>query len=433
MMNSQDRPLKDRLHLKTVRQTTAQENAQGRTTRKPSPEAPPEEESFYQEGSPLSYLKEGLHNEDILLGDGFLERGSTMMLIAQSGVGKSSAAMQACCCWACGKSAFDFQQPADKPLSIVMIQNEDSRNDLYRQSLVLGGMGFDLETQELIDKNFRIITLRGKLGPTAVMAIRKILDTKSSTDLLVINPMSAYAKGDLTKPEDCVEFLYGQFSPLLDDYHCGGWLLQHTPKMTGGRRAAQKEWTSYDYMYSGAGAATITNYARGIVTIDSIGNSQTFAWRVAKRIRESGWPTETQFHKWHVLPTGCRLWVPASVADTREAQNHSSKKLEDLYKLVPAALEPIPKKFLMCKAMDEEGFTRRQYEGLLDEALNSSTPEDLRLYQWDIYNPEGGHYLAICRRLQPEDEKPDAVKARIKREKEEAGGKIVNISQNITS
>jgi hypothetical protein len=368
--------------------------------------------------SPIDYLKEGLHEEDILIGNGFLERRSTLITIAQSGVGKSSAAAQTCCCWACGQggtNAFDLDAFNDRPLRVVMIQNEDSRNDLYRQSLIVEGLSFSKNAKELISRNFRIFTVRGKIGYEAIGSIRKILDKTNGCDILVLNPMSAYAQGDLSRTEDCVRFLYTQWSPVLDDYDCGGWLLHHTPKTTGDRRKKQKEWTTFDYMYSGAGAATITNYARAVITVDPVGSSTTFAWRVAKRFRESNWLLSVQHYKWSVLQNGCKLWVPASSTESSKAK--SGKTLEDLFNLVPATLDPIPKNSLIRRAMDEEGFTRREYDGFLADALGETTPDNLRLYQWQIYNPEGGNRVAIARRPQPDDEKPEALKASIKKQK----------------
>lgn len=377
--------------------------------------------------SPLDYLKEGIHEEDILIGDGFLERRSTLITIAQSGVGKSSATTQTCCCWACGQGgtkAFDLN-PFNSPLRIVMIQNEDSRNDLYRQSLIVDGLSFSKADKELISRNFRIFTVRGKIGVHAIASIKRILDKTNGCDILVLNPMSAYAEGDLSRTEDCVTFLYALWSPVLDDYDCGGWLLHHTAKTTGDRRKRQKEWTTFDYMYSGAGAATITNYGRAIVTVDTVGNSTTFAWRIAKRFSESGWPLSVQHYKWKVLESGCKLWVPASVVESSEAKR-TGKTLQDLFNLVPATLEPIPKDSLERIAIDEERFSRREYRSFLADAFNGSTPDALRLYEWQIYNPEGGHYVAICRKPQPDDEKPEAIKARIK-EKKLAESKILKM------
>jgi hypothetical protein len=279
------------------------------------------------------------------------------------------------------------------------------------------GLSFSKAAKELISRNFKIFTLRGKIGFKAIGSIKAILDKTNGCDVLVLNPMSAYAEGDLSRTEDCVTFLYALWSPVLDDYDCGGWLLHHTPKTTGDRRKRQKEWTTFDYMYSGAGAATITNYGRAVVTVDPVGNSTTFAWRVAKRFRESGWQFSVQHYKWNVLESGCRLWVPASVTESSEAKRTNGKSLEELFNLVPATLDPIPKDSLERRAIDEEGFTRRQYRSFLADAFNGSTPDTLRLYEWKIYNPQGGHYVAICRKPQPDDEKPEAIKARIKQQK----------------
>jgi hypothetical protein len=389
----------------------------------------PTEENLPEGFSPVDYLAQGLHPEDLLLGEGFLERRSTLLTIAQSGVGKSSAAMQSCCCWATGRTAFDLDPFNGKRLRIVMIQNEDSRNDLHRQSLIVEALNIDAKAKDLLHQNFRIFTVRGKIGIAAIGTIKAILDKQDGCDLLVLNPMSAYAAGDLAKTEDCVDFLYTLWSPLLDDYNCGGWLLHHTPKTIGARRQQQKDWTSFDYMYSGAGAATITNYARGVVTIDPVGNSTTFSWRVAKRLQESGWPLQIQYFKWQVLETGCKMWVPASSVESQEAERGSRKKLEDLYALVPASMEPIRKPVLMRYAMDNEGFTRREYDALLAETLQETTPDSSRLYEWRIYNPNGAAFAAICRREQPDDEKAEAVKARVQEQARKS--KIVQMPTTI--
>jgi hypothetical protein len=368
-------------------------------------------------GSPLDYLDRGLHDEDILVGDGWLERGGAFILVAQSGVGKSLAILQTCCCWACGKGgpyAF-FLEPC-RPLRIVIIQNEDSRNDLYRQSLVLNALELSNEQTELVRTNLWIETLRGKLGKDAITFIRRILDLRSGCDLVVLNPLSAYVEGDLTRTEDAVEFLYGQFSPLLDDYQCGGAAAHHTPKSIGVTQRAKDKWDNYDFMYSGAGAATLTNFARAYITIDPKGSSRVFDVRMAKRFNESGWPTSQQLFKW-ADRQDCRLWVPASVAEAEQAQTPVLKTIEDLRKFVPASGDPIPMSTLEQDACKKGGFTQKAYRAVLDQARSETTPDNLRLYYWRVYNPKGGTFAAIARYPQPEDQKPEAVKARHKAEK----------------
>jgi hypothetical protein len=370
-------------------------------------------------GSPLDYLNRGVHEEDILVGNGWLERGSAFFLVAQSGIGKSHIVTQICICWACGKGgphAFFLDPFNGRPLRIVVVQNEDSQNDLYRQSLVLNGLELSYEQTDLVHSNLWVETLRGKLGNDAIQLVRRILDLRNGCDLVVLNPLSAYVKGDLTRTEDAVDFLYGQFSPLLDEYQCGGAAAHHTPKSTGASQKNKVNWTSYDFMYSGAGAATLTNFARAYITIDPKGSSQVFDVRMAKRFAESCWPTSQQLFKW-ADRKDCRLWVPASAAEADQAQAKTQKTIQDLRKFVPATGVPIPVTTLEQEACKKGGFTQRAFRAVLDEARSETTPDNLRLYYWRIYNPEGGMFAAYARYPQPEDQKPDAVKARIKDQK----------------
>jgi hypothetical protein len=176
------------------------------------------------------------------------------------------------------------------------------------------------------------------------------------------------------------------------------------------------KWSSYDFMYSGAGAATLTNFPRAYITIDPKGSSRVFDVRMAKRFNESGWPTSQQLFKW-ADREDCRLWVPASVAEAEQAQTPVLKTIEDLRKFVPASGDPIPISTLEQDACKKGGFTQKAYRAVLDQARAETTPDNLRLYYWRIYNPEGGTFAAIARYPQPEDQKPDAVKARHKAEK----------------
>jgi AAA domain-containing protein len=86
-------------------------------------------------GSPNDHFERGLRTEDILIGNGWLERGSAFWLVAQSGVGKSQAILQICICWACGKGgayAF-FLEPYDgRALRIVIIQNRGPMGAIAR-------------------------------------------------------------------------------------------------------------------------------------------------------------------------------------------------------------------------------------------------------------------------------------------------------------
>jgi hypothetical protein len=122
---------------------------------------------------------------------------------------------------------------------------------------------------------------------------------------------------------------------------------------------------------------------------------------LAKRFEESQWPTKTQQYKWHE-DRSKRLWVPASAVEANEGKKTVGKTLHELYALVPT-LGTIPRETLELEA-SKAGFTRKEYRGLLEQALDDSAPDQDRVYQWAIYNPKGLAKAAFSRYEQPVDQ-----------------------------
>jgi hypothetical protein len=351
--------------------------------------------------TPIGYLKAGIRQEDILLGDGFLERGSACLLAGPSGIGKSSIALQSGCCWSCGVEAFNLSPP--RPLRIVMIQNEDSHNDLVRMSEMLHHLNLD---RLLIEKNFWIETLRGKIGPSAVRIMTDLTQWWKA-DLLLINPISAYHDGDISQNKDNIKFLYGDLGELLQANQIGVFGFHHKGKPLKDGRKSQRN-AQHETMYDILGGSVLTNFFRGIITVSPIANSKVFKFTLAKRFEESRWILPIQEFKWHE-DRSKRLWIPATVAEAIEATQTRGKTIEDLYKLLPL-IGSIHRDQLYLKAK-KEGFTRDEYRGLLAEATRDDTPDSTRIYVWQIYTGKGRAAVNYARNPQPDDQKPDAVKA----------------------
>jgi hypothetical protein len=354
--------------------------------------------------SPVDYLKAKICSEDILLGDGFLERASAVLLAGPSGIGKSSIAMQVGCCWSCGETAFDFKPP--RTLRIVMMQHEDSRNDLVRQSESLRFLGLN---EQLIHRNFWIETVRGKIGPEAISVMRDLVKWHRA-DILMLNPLSAYHNGDISQNKDNIKFLYGELGALLDELRIGLFAFHHKGKPAKGQHGKKnqhEEDVYYQVMYDILGGSTLTNFFRGIITVSPIANSEVFKFTVAKRFEESGWPLKVQHFKWDE-DRSKRVWIPASVAESTEARKTSGKTLQDLYKLAPIS-GAVPKNTFKLEVM-RAGFTRNEYEGLLAQALDDDTPDTHRLYQWRVYNPHGLAKAAISRYEQPANESHEVIR-----------------------
>jgi hypothetical protein len=159
------------------------------------------------------------------------------------------------------------------------------------------------------------------------------------------------------------------------------------PNKTGQKKTVEDVY--HEVMYDILGGSALTNFHRGIITVSPLGNSEVFKFTLAKRFEESGWSMKTEMFKWD-NDRSKRLWLPASVTEANKAKT-IGKTLDDLRKLVPIC-GTIPKATLELNAFTD-GFTRPVFRGLLAQALDDSTPNDQRLYQWAIYNPNASPLL----------------------------------------
>jgi hypothetical protein len=68
--------------------------------------------------------------------------------------------------------------------------------------------------------------------------------------------------------------------------------------------------------------------------------------------------------------------------------------------------------------MANAGFKQREQRALIAEALADTTPDDLRLYKWHIYNPNGQPNVAISRFHQPYEDTSQGIKETRHKEKQ---------------
>ena len=220
--------------------------------------------------SPTGYFNKKINEDDVLLGDGFLEREGAALLAGPSGIGKSSIAMQMGCCWACGKPAFHFEPP--RALRIVMMQHEDSQNDLVRQSAIVEWHGLN---KALIDTNFWIETVRGQIGAAAVKIMADLVKWWRA-DVLILNPLTAYHDGDISQNKDNVRFLYSELGRLLSELRIALFAFHHKGKPPRGGTKNGHEDVYHEIMYEVLGGSVLTNFFRGIITVSPIPNSAVY-------------------------------------------------------------------------------------------------------------------------------------------------------------
>jgi hypothetical protein len=198
----------------------------------------------------------------------------------------------------------------------------------------------------------------------------------------------------------------------LESNKIGIFAYHHKPKpLRGGQGQNHRNNALHEVMYDTLGGSVLTNFFRGIIIATPLANSKIFKFTLAKRFEESQWPLQQQQFRWHE-DRSKRLWVPASAAETSEASKTNGKTIGDLYKLLPT-LDTIHRDQFELLAR-KNGFTRPEYRGLLAEACRDDAPDDLRIHRWEIYTGKGAPTTHYARFSQPDDQKPDAIKAQKK-------------------
>jgi hypothetical protein len=95
---------------------------------------PPEDmknEEFLIENPIIDLLDAQINQHENILGNRWLERGTVATIVGPSGVGKSMVAVQICVEAAAGVEVFGMRVP--RPLRVLLVQSEDSKNDRIEQ------------------------------------------------------------------------------------------------------------------------------------------------------------------------------------------------------------------------------------------------------------------------------------------------------------
>ena len=198
---------------------------------------------------------------DSLLGQRFLCREGSWLIVGQSGIGKSSFMLQCAACFAIGRAAFGIL-PAGA-LRQVIIQAENSFLDLAEPYQgIVSALAFTGEDRALASRNLTIICEDTCTGS----AFAKLLDhvaKKYEPQVVWIDPLLAYIGGEIGRQEVCSGFLRNAVNPVLHARGIAVVFLHHTPKP----RAKDDKLAGQDQVYLGTGSSDLANWARAITTI----------------------------------------------------------------------------------------------------------------------------------------------------------------------
>jgi hypothetical protein len=297
--------------------------------------------------SALYYADLTIDPQDTLLGQRWLCRKGGALIVASSGQGKSVLTAQGANSFACGRTAFGIKPSG--PLRSLIVQAEDDDGDMKEMCQTVYHMGLNKYEQEDVRKNTHIEPLNDLSGVEFLQAIDGFLE-QWPADLLWINPLTAYLGADDKDTKASTLFLRNGLNPILTKHDCGAVIIHHTPKTNF---ANTDNYKPSDWMYRGAGAATITNWARAIMVIDPCDAPGVYKFIAAKRGKRIGWgdPFPAFETYWAHSQDDKLLWIPASDDQIKAtAKTKRNLKADDLLEFIPAVDGVIAEKIISAAA-----------------------------------------------------------------------------------
>ena len=251
---------------------------QGRTTKATGP-------SKMDADSLLAFDR--TNDPNTVLGNRWLCKGGSALIVSQAGVGKSSLMMQAAVHWAVGGRLDFFGIKAKRPLRVLVIQAENDFGDVAEayQDVVAGARLWPEEIKTLNDNLgiFRDATSVGDAFPTMLRQL--IIEHRA--DLVFVDPLLSFAGIDIADQEQASRFLRHDLNRILVETQAVLVAMHHTTKP---RAAKDKEGqTIADLAYSGAGSSEFVNYFREVaVLVRQQGEEPIFKFGLTKRRGRAG-------------------------------------------------------------------------------------------------------------------------------------------------
>jgi len=313
--------------------------------------------------SPIDYARREIPEEEILLGNRYLCRGGGLIIAAPSGCGKSVLAVQCAILWSAGLAAIGIRPT--RPLRCLVVQAEDDRGDIIEMTRMVNYLGLTKEQRGLVEQNCHLEFVNDLTGDAFLDCLGGFLEQRPF-DLVFLNPYTAYLGADIKEDKANSHFLRNRLNPLLSQHRAGAVIIHHTPK-TNHRDTTN--WRATDWMYAGAGAAVLTNWARAYLVLEPTDIAGVYRFIAAKREKRTGWD-EPELLFAHSNDEDKLLWVPANREQIALAKT-AKKKPEDLLELIPM-IDPILQEQLFEDAQKHGFGADRKVRGILKILLNDS-------------------------------------------------------------
>jgi len=265
-----------------------------------------------------------------VLGNRWLCKGGSLLIVGQSGTGKSSLMMQAAVHWALGRDFFGIK-PA-KPLRSVILQAENDELDVA-ESLqdVVAGAYLDSRELEMLAEHLIIYRDTTSTGTTFTNQLRELI-VRHQADIIYCDPLLSFAGIDVSAQVEVTKFLRHDLAPILLETGAVLVAMHHTGKPKNGDKDGQ---TVADLAYSGIGSSEFPNYFREIATLFRCqGEDPVYKFGLTKRRGRAGLKdAEGQFkgeiHIRHAREKGVVRWeysIPPSAETSDPSSRHGDSR-----------------------------------------------------------------------------------------------------------
>ena len=230
-----------------------------------------------------------------MLGNRWLCRGKSFIVISQSGVGKSSLTAQLAIGWSIARPELTFGIPAIKPLRQLIVQAENDDGDIAEVAQGIA-QGFGLTPAERHGVNSLVewCEVVGSSGEQFLDHLETELFARhargEAIDVCWIDPLLSFIGGDISRADDVKAFT-SRLDVIGQELGTIFGIVHHTGKPAKDER----EITATDLAYAGIGSSTLTNWAREVVVVKrehtAEGEAPTFSLTMCKRRKRAGLAT----------------------------------------------------------------------------------------------------------------------------------------------
>lgn len=278
------------------------------------------------EARPLMELRSVPPDGAELLKTRMLYRKEGMIVVGQTGGGKSTISLGMALHWGCGRNYLGIE-PAG-PLKILIIEAEDVEwtNAFMRDGALSAMDPLDASERELLAANVLICEERTHVGPSFFVSVLRPLLEKHRPDLVFINPAFSYLAGEANSGVDVGEFLRTGLNPLLEEFNCGAVVFHHTNKLPGIESDRMRD---FNPLYAASGHNEWNNWPRVGIAMMPTKDPEITVLIATKRPKAAGWRDESggltnRCHIQRSADPGKPAWTMMACMDARAALSISA-------------------------------------------------------------------------------------------------------------